>query len=185
VFVQARVTKYIAIVSVPANQVFHDKVYVYDLNNYAHFSALQCSFHDAWVRRGSSTVGETLNYTPSDYFDTYPFLHLDNSDLHLIGERYHDLRRAIMIENDEGLTDIYNRFHNPEVTSENICKLRHLSTDMDRAVARVYGWRDLDLQHDFYETKQGIRFTISEHARKEVLSRLLELNHKRYEEEIR
>jgi len=41
----------------------------------------------------------------------------------------------------------------------------------------------LDLGHGFHETAQGIRFTVSESARREILSRLLKLNHERYEEE--
>jgi hypothetical protein len=55
---------------------------------------------------------------------------------------------------------------------------------MDNAVAAAYGWSDLDLGHDFHETKQGIRFTINESARREVLARLLKLNHERYAEEV-
>ena len=54
---------------------------------------------------------------------------------------------------------------------------------MDNAVAAAYGWTDLDLGHGFHETKQGIRYTISEPARREVLARLLKLNHERYAEE--
>jgi hypothetical protein len=56
---------------------------------------------------------------------------------------------------------------------------------MDRAVAAAYGWDDLDLEHGFHETAQGVRFTLSEPARREVLARLLKLNHERYEEEVR
>jgi hypothetical protein len=54
---------------------------------------------------------------------------------------------------------------------------------MDNAVAAAYGWSDLKLDHGFHETKQGIRYTISESARREVLQRLLKLNHERYAEE--
>ncbi len=54
---------------------------------------------------------------------------------------------------------------------------------MDEAVASAYGWDDLDLRHGFHETKQGLRYTISEGARREVLGRLLKLNHERYAEE--
>jgi hypothetical protein len=54
---------------------------------------------------------------------------------------------------------------------------------MDRAVASAYGWTDLDLGHDYHETRQGVRFTIGELARREVLQRLLKLNHERHEEE--
>lgn len=46
------------------------------------------------------------------------------------------------------------------------------------------GWQDIDLGHDFHETKQGLRYTISETARREVLDRLLLLNHERYAEEV-
>jgi hypothetical protein len=42
----------------------------------------------------------------------------------------------------------------------------------------------LNLDHGFHQTKQGIRFTISEAARREVLQRLLQLNHERYAEEV-
>ena len=55
---------------------------------------------------------------------------------------------------------------------------------MDRAVAAAYRWSDLELDHDFLETKQGIRFTVSDAARRELLSRVLELNHARYAEEV-
>ena len=48
---------------------------------------------------------------------------------------------------------------------------------------RPPGGEDLKLGNGFHETAQGIRFTVSESARREVLSRLLRLNHERYEEE--
>lgn len=183
VFAVAAVTKYVAIVRVQANQVFMNKVYVLDLPSWASFAALQCTFHDVWVRRGSSTQGETLNYTPSDYFDTYPFLHLDDDTLGSIGEKYHQFRSELMRENQEGLTGTYNRFHNAELSGDKIDHLRELHIEMDKAVSVAYGWTDIDLEHDFYETDKGVRFTISESARREVLQRLLKLNHERYEEE--
>jgi hypothetical protein len=57
--------------------------------------------------------------------------------------------------------------------------------EMDQAVAAAYGWTGLDLGHGFHQTKQGLRYTISEPARREVLARLLKLNHERYAEEVR
>ena len=56
---------------------------------------------------------------------------------------------------------------------------------MDNAVAAAYGWTDLDLGHGFHMTKQGVRYPISEAARREVLARLLKLNHERYAEEVK
>ena len=51
-------------------------------------------------------------------------------------------------------------------------------------IAHAYGWDDLALGHGFHETKQGMRYTICEAARREVLDRLLSLNHARHEEEV-
>ena len=65
--------------------------------------------------------------------------------------------------------------------------VRPLTIDVTQAVyaAAAYGWSDLDLGHGFHDTSQGLRYTISESARREVLGRLLELNHRRYEEEVK
>ena len=52
-------------------------------------------------------------------------------------------------------------------------------------MSAAYGWTDLDFGHGFHETKQGVRYTISEPARREVLARLLKLNHERYAEEVK
>ena len=90
-----------------------------------------------------------------------------------------------MLTRQEGLTDTYNRFHDPDESAADIARLRELHVEMDRAVAAAYGWDDLDLDHGFHETALGVRFTIGEAARREVLARLLELNHQRYAEEVR
>ena len=69
-------------------------------------------------------------------------------------------------------------------------KLRTLHKQMDDAVLDAYGWNDIQLRHDFYEVdylpeNDNIRYTIHPEARKEVLKRLLLLNHERFEEETR
>jgi hypothetical protein len=96
------------------------------------------------------------------------------------GERYYAYRKNVMAFRREGLTATYNRFHNPQEAAEDIRKLRALHVEMDNFVAAAYGWTDLDLGHGFHQTKQGIRYTISEPARREVLDRLLALNHARH-----
>lgn len=173
VLVIARVPKYVAFVRVPTAQVFQDMVYVFDLPTWSSFSVLQSSFHDAWVRRGSSTVGETLRYTPSDYFDTFPFLDIQSTDLDEIGHYYHQHRKELMLANNEGLTATYNRVHDSSDVTEGIRRLRELRVEMDNKVAHAYGWTDLDLAHGFHDTKQGLRFTISDKARRDVLKRLV------------
>jgi hypothetical protein len=104
--------------------------------------------------------------------------------LERIGEAYHTHRQQTMLARQEGLTKTYNRMHNPDEGSEDIVTLRRLHTEMDAAVAAAYGWGDLPLDHGFHETKQGMRYTISEAARRELLDRLLTLNHERYAAEV-
>ena len=70
-----------------------------------------------------------------------------------------------------------------------IFHLRELHREMDLAVLKAYGWEDIDLAHDFYEVdylpeNDRVRYTIAPEARKEVLKRLLDLNHKIHEEEV-
>ena len=64
--------------------------------------------------------------------------------LETIGKEYYEYRAQLMLRNNQGLTDTYNRFHNPEENHPDILKLRQLHTQMDLAVLKAYGWEDLD-----------------------------------------
>ncbi len=77
-----------------------------------------------------------------------------------------------------GLTRTYNLFHNPECTDADIARLRDLHAAMDRATLACYGWAELDPGHGFHQNERGqTRCTISPTARRELLRRLLALNH--------
>lgn len=54
-----------------------------------------------------------------------------------------------------------------EIIKEQTVSDRYVHAEMDRAVASIYGWNDLELGHGFHETAQGVRFTVSESARRE------------------
>lgn len=190
VLVTARVSKYLGFFFATTGIIASEATVVLADSRDSMFATLQSSFHEIWVREYQSSLETRGRYTPSDCFETFPFPdHPGSSDpgspLDEIGERYHAHRQAIMLARQEGLTKTYNRFHNPDETSADIQKLRELHVEMDQAVAAAYGWTDLDLGHGFHETKQGVRFTISEPARREVLQRLLKLNHERYAEEVK
>ena len=89
-----------------------------------------------------------------------------------------------MLTRWEGLTSVYNRFHDPDETSTDIDRLRCLHREMDMEVARAYGWDDLDLCHAFRHTARGLRYTMSEGAEKAIVERLLQLNRQRYAGEV-
>jgi len=177
-------TKYLAFAIISRPVVFSHSLSIVASDSYQTFSCLNSSIHDAWARKYSSSNLLLIRYTPTTSLMTFPFPQ-DLSLLHEVGERFHNLRSSIMKERREGFVDIYNHIHNNNDKSTDISELRILQIDMDHTVSLAYGWTDLDLGHGFHETKQGIRFTISETARKIVLERLLALNHERYEEEVK
>lgn len=184
-------TKYCIFSPCPTNIVFSHMTKVIVMEDWASNALLNSMIHETWGRSYSSTLETRLKYITSDAFETFPFPTPDPSDLstqfptlNTIGETYYIHRQTVMRDRQEGLTKTYNRFHNASEMADDIQTLRELHIEMDQAVAAAYGWQDLDLEHGFHQTKQGDRFTISETARREVLDRLLELNHQRYAEEV-
>ena len=175
--------KYVAFNFVLTGQVFAGPHIVFAFDQDEYFVVLQSSFHDCWVWEYCSTMEARIRYANGDLFDTFPFpRHL--IALRSIGAQYQRYRQEMMVRRQLGLTGVYNAFHDLADSTTDIIELRHLHVELDQAVAATYGWQDLDLGHGFHETKQGIRYTISEAARLEVLDRLLELNHQRHAEEV-
>jgi hypothetical protein len=185
VMVRSRIASMHAVAWVPSTWVYNEKTIVFlDCS----FGLIQSSIHEAWARQFSSTLQKNMQYTPSNCFETFAFPSIPRSsanwlELESLGDSYHAERQAIMSARQEGLTSIYNRLHSPTETSRDITHLRELHVELDQLVARVYGWDNLDLCHRFHDTRRGVRYTISETARCEVLERLLALNHRRCAEE--
>lgn len=183
------VSKHLGISSLPGDWIYAHRLAVFATDSVAMFGLLSSSINDLWARKNSSSLGTGLNYAPSDAFETLPLPTELPDDLGLVANRYADVRATVCREMRVGLTDTYNRFHSDTERDPRIEGLRALQREMDVAVARTYGWDDLDLEHGFHEVpylpeNDRVRFTISETARVEVLRRLSELNRQRYAEEV-
>ena len=116
------------------------------LDQDAAFSLLQSRLHEAFASFLSSTLEDRQGYRPSDCFEPFPFPSNWETDptLEAIGKTYYDYRADLMVRNNQGLTDTYNRFHDPTETHPDILHLRHLHDQMDRAVLAAYSWPDID-----------------------------------------
>lgn len=187
----AIVTKYVTFRKVPTNNIYNTKTKIYFLRRWPEFAVLQSSHHQEWAFWTCGTLGaSTLNYSTSYALETWPMPVLDgNEELDALGERYHSHRESLMAEEAIGLTQLYNRFHDRADDDSRIAVMRGLHRDIDQAVARAYGWDDLDLEHGFHTVpylpeNDRVRFTVSDRVRLEVLRRLSELNHQRYEKEV-
>ncbi|MBW4458555.1 MAG: N-6 DNA methylase [Nostoc indistinguendum CM1-VF10] len=181
--------------------VFANSLNIFPFQTYFSFAVLQSCIHEVFARFFSSSLEDRLRYNPSDCFETFPFPENweTNPTLETIGKEYYEYRAALMVHNNQGLTDTYNRFHDPDERHPDILQLRLLHAQMDRAVLDAYGWTDIATDCTFlldYEDeeddentskrqkKKPWRYRWPEEIHDEVLARLLELNQQRAEAEI-
>jgi hypothetical protein len=185
VLVRARDSAVWAFVFISRDYVIGSKVVILKYQDWKDFVKFQNTFHYEWCLEFGSFLGRTtMTYNPTMDLETFPFP-ASEQGLGETGQTYHQFRESLMQSLQLGLTDLYNRFHDADETSSDIRRLRELHIKMDQAVADAYGWDDFILNHGFNETKQGVRFTISEENRRYALENLLKLNNERFEEEVK
>lgn len=180
----ARVSNLALPALLPARQVTSEQVVVFATESESDLALVSSTPHHCWAIQRASTIGAGagIRYTPSDVFDTLARPE-STERMRAAGERLDSYRRELMLDRNEGLTKTYNRVHNPGEHAADIAELRAIHVEIDHAVAEAYDWRDLTLDHDFHETRQGIRYAVGPTVRQEILDRLLELNFARFEEE--
>lgn len=193
------VTQHIAFARVATNVVLSNRLTVLPFDSWPPFAVLQSRVHETWARFFGSTLEDRFMYAPVDCFETFAFPIDFESSLRLeeIGREYYEYRAAIMQQYQEGLTSVYNSFHDPNSEYPEIPKLRELHDAVDRAVLDAYGWTDVQPTSQFIpefddesdedengqQQKRKFRYRWPDDIRDDVLARLLELNHQRALEE--
>lgn len=181
--------KYVVFRRYSGKAIFSQKVKTIFLAEFSDFAILQSAIHNEWVRATSGSRGAaSVEYSLGKSFGTFPFPVRDIDNLSDVGRRLFDAREGVFLDKDIGPTEFYNMMHNPEVVDHAVAEVRKLHAESDLKIALSYGWGDLNLDHDFYEVpylpeNDRVRFTISDSARLQVLSRLADLNHERFQEE--
>lgn len=201
VLVCSLVSQYLSFAFLPKDMVFSHALGILADQRNSCFCIMQSLIHEIWGRFFASSLEDRLRYNPSDCFETFPFPENweTNAALETVGKTYYEYRAALMVRNNQGLTDTYNRFHDPDERHPDILQLRLLHAQMDRAVLDAYGWTDISTDCTFlldYEDeeddentskrqkKKPWRYRWPEEIHDEVLARLLELNQQRAEAEI-
>ncbi len=191
----SRVAQHLALAFQPTDRVFAETVVIFPFDSFAAFAVLQSRVHEIWARFFSSSLEDRLRYAPSDCFDSFSFPQdfETNVTLQRIGQEYYEYRAQLMVALNEGLTDLYNRFHDPDERSGDILHLRTLHDHLDQAVLASYGWADIETHHDFKleyveedddeqsaapssNRKKPWRYSWTDPVHDEILIRLLELN---------
>jgi len=177
----------------PSNIIFANTLNLFCVDPSFGLPVLQSRCHETWAREFSSTMKDDLRYSLDGSFMTFPFQPNDKYGERVVsaGEALHAFRASALVKANEGLTALYNRFHDPAEQTRDIIHLRNLHHAMDQAVLRGYGWDDLANSADpKFLTKE----TEPEHRyqnrlfwpasfRDEVLTRLLALNAERAADE--
>ena len=100
-----------------SEHVFSHKLIVFPLDGWDSFAALQSRPHEIWSAYFGTTFGsaDALTYNPTKVFFTFPFSETWKSQpkLKAAGKTYYEFRTALMIENNEGMTMVYNPLPRP------------------------------------------------------------------------
>ena len=228
----SRVSKTLAFAMVNSEKtVFSDSLVVIPLDNICYLTILQSFSHFYWSWKYCTTMKADLTYTASAIFETFPFpagfepnreyvpeeiLAAEDADeqikqhkatLDALGEKLDNQRKTIMLKIKIGLTNLYNLYHQENLSAASIAKtakcsdadaewalgefmkMRQVQVECDTAVAAAYGWSDIALNHGFYDLEflpenDRRRYTVCPDARKEIMTRLLKLNNDRHKQEL-
>src|SRR5690606_13944796 len=110
----------------------------------------------------TSTLETRINYSPTDAFETFPLQEL-TEEMRELGDRLDAYRRDLMLSRQAGLTATYNLVFDPGCRDEDIVELRAIHREIDEAVCRAYGWKDLladGLDHGFHQAGAYLRYTV-------------------------
>ncbi|MCE1204466.1 MAG: hypothetical protein LWW79_07650 [Holophagaceae bacterium] len=193
VLFHAFTSKHLAFGFVGTGMVYSAPHVVIALQGFEHFAVLQSSFHMIWVLELCSTMGVGIRYAPSDLLETFPFPSCIIGDkktesstacLSSHGEKYYKARSKFMEEQKIGLTDFYNIFHNKNENGSDISEIRKIQTDIDYELCNLYSI-NIDLNHNFVNTKIGIRYLPEGGTQKLIFSKLAELNQQIFKTELR
>ncbi|BCM86308.1 Eco57I restriction-modification methylase domain-containing protein [Methylobacterium indicum] len=180
VMVCSEVTKHLAFTFVPNGYIMSTNLDVF-LGAEDRFGICQSSIHEAWARQYSSRLETRLKYSIGNAFETFPFPERTSNRVTTIALDLIAHRKYIFDNEQIGLTNLYNRFHDPDDVSAPIERLREHHRELDAAVLANFGWEDIELDHDFREApylpeNDRMRYAIAEPARIEILERLVNLN---------
>lgn len=106
--------------------------------------------HTEWARAQSSTLRVDIRYTPKSAFGTFPWPTGNLDEVGGVARRLIARRSEICIEQNIGLTKLYNQADDGAWTD-----LSDLHRGLDEAVAAAYGW-PRSVTHDPDETNRRL-----------------------------
>ena len=153
------VSKTVQPMFIPTDIVVTEQVVVFAYDDDAHFGLLSSGFHWWWAVADASTMRTDIATRPRLLRNLPAARGRRTASRVARRAAARCIAQRLMLDRQEGLTKTYNRVHDPQRSlSDDIVELREIHVELDHAVRDAYGWDDLDLGHDFHETKFGTRF---------------------------
>jgi len=123
----------------PTDRIFSQTVIVIVSSGFDTFGVLQSRVHELWARTFASSFKDDPRYPPSDAFESFPFPEIMGGAIAEAGEQLCTFRDQLVARTGEGLTEIYNRFHDPAEVDPAVQTLREMHEAMDRQVLPTVG----------------------------------------------
>ena len=181
-------TKYPAFTFLPIGHIYSNTLCILADDRLEIFAALSSDIHAIWAWKQRTTKQnnmESMRYAHGLIFETFPFpdnfLQEGDENLKNLGNSFFTERQDYMVSENIGLTEFYNRFHNPQEGSEKLIKLRQFQTSINLTTVELYGWDHINLECGFHKVgylpeDRNTRYTISEASRVTLLNELSKLN---------
>ena len=184
VIFQSSPSKHLCFAFAPTGVVYSGPHTVIASSKTEDIAVLLSTIHVEWAWSFCSTMRNSgIRYNPSDFRKFPRPLFLD-ADLTPASHEYLEARQAVHDRFNCGLTAVYNDFHNKDLRSPEIDRLREAQIMIDKEVVKSYGWTDVEISLGFFETGQGVRFTVDPAVKGIILDRLLRENKRRFEGDI-
>ncbi|WP_417423186.1 Eco57I restriction-modification methylase domain-containing protein [Hoeflea sp.] len=184
VIFQSSPSKHLCFAFAPIGVVYSGPHTVIASEKVEDLGVLLSTIHTEWAWRFCSTMRNSgIRYNPSD-FRKFPWPKILVPDVVSASSDVLGARAAVHEKFGCGLTTVYNNFHDEQVRSTEIENLRAAQRCLDETIAQSYGWSDLDLSLDFFETGQGKRFTVKPDTKTAIVDRLLLENKTRFEDSV-
>ena len=148
----SRTSKYTCFSILPAEYTFGDKLAVIcTVNSILSLGLLSSSMHSIWAEFNGATRGDTLVYSSTDCFGTFPAPITGmwnsacvNEQLLLtatsVSNDFFELRTKALCRHEIGMTTFYNLFHDPKSDHAFCVGARKLQVELDNAFLDLYRW---------------------------------------------
>ena len=148
----SRTSKYTCFSLLPAEYTFGDKLFIVCATNLLPaLGLLSSSIHSFWAAFNGATREDRPVYSSTDCFGTFPapftglwnFPCTDETLLATVSSASENLfrqRSDTLCCDETGMTEFYNRFHDPSFEEPDCLEARRLQVAVDNSCLGLYGW---------------------------------------------